>query len=279
VPNYSDGLAGTPHTVTQVLLGIFCRNKDRYDRVVQRLALEGGVEEALRIHRVNITVRFVIGENSTELWDEHQKYGDILVLNIQENMDEGKTFDWFHAATRQNDLSPPPDLIAKMDTDVLLFVPEFAKDVASLPKHDLVYWGRKNDWETCWGWKWPWCPPKTCTDFAGVHCEDSPKGRLCEECWIYMSGGMYMLSFRMARLLDDCEACKAWRKYTEDMAMGHSLNATLREHNLVEHAKLFHRENGDLFLHNDQLKGQNALLIVHEYFKFGTIPKNLSVIK
>uniref|UniRef100_A0A0G4HB26 Hexosyltransferase n=1 Tax=Chromera velia CCMP2878 TaxID=1169474 RepID=A0A0G4HB26_9ALVE len=271
----------------QVLLGVFCRIQDKFMRYAQRMLFRQKHDEILEKYNVNVTWKFVVGQNYTKGTDElevfHRErkvWGDIVFLPTKENMNEGKSFDWLNEVVTLTDLQPHPDFVFKMDTDVLVMWDAWALDMSSMPVGQLVYYGRMNDWEICHGGSAPSCPPPGCRDFTGTACSETAEGRKCEQCWIYMSGGFYMLSYPLIQMLHRCSSCNEWYLWEEDLAIAHALNATLREHLSADKIRVFHRPNGGVFLHNDNLRGEKAFPIFYDFaFKNLSHSNELSHIK
>eukprot|EP01083_Nonionella_stella_P009844 28176_1 len=71
---------------------------------------------------------FVIGRPSAAyqltVQQEIEQYEDIIVLDIKENMNEGKTFDFFKHVTNDPDLSRY-EYVGKFDDDLFIVVPNF----------------------------------------------------------------------------------------------------------------------------------------------------------
>lgn len=118
-----------------------------------------------------------------------------------ENMNHGKTFEWFSYAA---ETFPSSDWILKMDTDVAvdwMAVAKWLQDVT----HSLRYIGLVNDFERCGSY--PTCPPAGCSNLTG-------------SCWVYMSGGFYGLSTELAKRVVACRYYKSHRVGDEDLQLG-----------------------------------------------------------
>jgi hypothetical protein len=113
-----------------------------------------------------------------------QDESDVLMLNIQENMNHGKTPSWFYYASTI--VEKGIDYVAKLDLDTLVSIPQLlsfiqeelrprptATDIQAPPR---VYGGILMDFEACGGKYWP------------TRCFPA-KGK------IYMSGQFYFLSY------------------------------------------------------------------------------------
>ncbi|KAJ3037823.1 hypothetical protein HDV00_001324 [Rhizophlyctis rosea] len=106
----------------------------------------------LRATPSGIDVKFVLGRihNSTlarTVAGEQEQYGDIMILDCEENMDEGKTFEFFHTvAHKYHNSNPPPSAatshytyVMKADDDTYINLPSLQSRFSTLPKHHLYY--------------------------------------------------------------------------------------------------------------------------------------------
>jgi len=112
---------------------------------------------------------------------ENETYGDVIQGNFSENMNQGKSFEWFRLAVG---LSSSYNFILKMDADIAMDWKALCNALASDREESYAYFGRSNGPAHCGGHSW--CPPRNCTGFDG------------RECWAYMSGGLYGLSVPLA---------------------------------------------------------------------------------
>ncbi|CAG8631342.1 7025_t:CDS:2, partial [Acaulospora morrowiae] len=112
--------------------------RDMYKHSNAALARYLGVQES------PITVKFILGIPKDKRVDgineESKKYGDIVLLNITENMEEGKTitfFDWFaeNASILRKD-----DYMLKADDDSFIHLIHYYRDIQDLPRK-LTYYG------------------------------------------------------------------------------------------------------------------------------------------
>jgi hypothetical protein len=134
----------------RVLMGIFCRNiVDKEYQEMFRLLFDlnplvcslGKYEQDLLQGTESccqLIYTFVIGGNEdtldgpTELLDDHipillEKGDDYVVLNIQENMNSGKSQTWFYFASTIMDNKPKLnfDYVGKMDTDSMPYLDKY----------------------------------------------------------------------------------------------------------------------------------------------------------
>ncbi|TPX35289.1 hypothetical protein SmJEL517_g02353 [Synchytrium microbalum] len=115
-------------------------------------------------HRTSrIDAIFVIGKPKNDVMGayvalENQLYSDILVLNITENMNEGKTYEYFAAVGR--DFEDDEYLyVAKADDDSFILLPrlEYRLDVEGADKRTGAYFGHQWDFYMsgwCYGLSW-----------------------------------------------------------------------------------------------------------------------------
>eukprot|EP00123_Amoebidium_parasiticum_P006776 comp17648_c0_seq1/m.17418 comp17648_c0_seq1/g.17418 ORF comp17648_c0_seq1/g.17418 comp17648_c0_seq1/m.17418 type:complete len:562 (-) comp17648_c0_seq1:666-2351(-) len=93
---------------------------------------------------------FVVGlpaneEEAKLIAEENSTYGDLVVLNIPENMNNGKSLAWWQHAARA---FPHATHVAKGDMDTFIWAGDFVKELASLPSWQL-YYGRSNTFSIC----------------------------------------------------------------------------------------------------------------------------------
>ena len=153
---------------------------------------------------------------------------DMTYLNLQENMEDGKTPSWFHYA---NTLVQEYhiDYIAKVDSDTILFPDQFLEFVKTTlpPRGRRIYGGIPYDVLTCGGYRRQYCP-----DMVGK---------------TYMSGELYFLSADLSRFITSPQLNRtAVRIPKEDMCTGnfvHSHPQPLLEAVVSRHQALW--EHGD----------------------------------
>ncbi|CAG8731237.1 15079_t:CDS:2, partial [Dentiscutata heterogama] len=94
----------------------------------------------LGVKKSPISIRFISGlprdEYKDKLEEESKIYGDIVILNITENMDKGKTFEYFKwfAKNRKD------NYMAKLDDDAFFHLIHFYRDLQDIPR-ERVYYG------------------------------------------------------------------------------------------------------------------------------------------
>lgn len=163
-----------------VFIGIFCRREDFATRVLIR-------ETMMQLVPQGVTVRFVICHPATQevdplLWAELRQTDDIHLLDGEENMNGGKSYQYF---TTIRGTYPGYGFYAKADTDSYLLLPALATALGQVPPNIRFYGGRCN----------------------GV-----------EQGIAYMSGSFYILSAQLVAMLEDCgRACVELSDGTEDM--------------------------------------------------------------
>lgn len=178
--------------------------------------------------QVNLQLRFVKGKGKT-LFEKN----DIVNLDINENLNEGKTYYWFEQAVNElknKSYIHPKSGIVKMDIDTVVNWTKFIDTWFSqlLPNY---YFGRVNTHEWCGGYAH--CPPAHCKTFKN-------------KCWIYMSGGWYALGLGLAsQLVLDCKYSKENAIGYEDLMVGQWIL------NCNANASVQHVDNGNFFCHGD----------------------------
>lgn len=188
---------------------------------------------------VNLIFKFVQGKS-----EKKHRGTDVVVLNISENINDGKTYHWFEYGIRflsEFALNHKLNGIVKMDIDCAVDWNKFLNVFFPL-LNENYYIGRVNDIKFCGE---SHCPPQGCNRFN-------------DNCWIYMSGGWYGLSFNVARsLILNCEFTKQNIVGYEDLMVGKWLQKCFQNVNILN------VNNGDFFCHdntvtNDIIKNFNS---------------------
>ncbi|CAG8796637.1 23855_t:CDS:2, partial [Racocetra persica] len=82
---------------------------------------------------------FILGlptdENKDKLEKESKMYGDIVILNITENMNDGKTFEYFSWFAKHR----KDNYMLKMDDDTFLHLIHYYRDLQDLPRERAYY--------------------------------------------------------------------------------------------------------------------------------------------
>jgi hypothetical protein len=185
---------------------------------------------------LNLTFFFVQGKSKNVI-----KHSNVVVLDIHENLNEGKIFHWFRfAALYLQKHAPyhPLNGIVKMDTDVAVDWNKFAFSILPTLTPDY-YVGRMNNHYGCGTFSH--CPPVDCVDFV-------------DHCWIYMSGGWYALSLDMAlQIVLKCPYAEKNQHGYEDVQTGTWVK------NCISNPVVFHVENGVFFCHSSSITEHNIL--------------------
>ncbi|CAG8583822.1 17331_t:CDS:2 [Acaulospora morrowiae] len=99
----------------------------------------GALARYLGVNESPVTIKFFTGhpkgKYKAKLEQESKKHGDIVILNIKENMNGGKTlkfFDWF--AENRND-----DYMLKVDDDSFVHLIHYYRDIQDLPRERAYY--------------------------------------------------------------------------------------------------------------------------------------------
>jgi len=125
------------------LIGIFSTAPSAARRAVIRSTYLQHVPPALRFTFV-VCAQDRMGRDSRgALQAEHAKFRDITTLNCTENMNEGKTYDWFRYFG-SSDLALQPRFVAKADEDTFVHPANLLAFLQALPRaseHE-VYFGR-----------------------------------------------------------------------------------------------------------------------------------------
>ena len=95
-----------------------------------------------------VAIRFVLGLPPKQdlgvlqfLHWEQERFQDLQILNMHENMNDGKTYEYFVELARwyptQDPLERPWDFAMKADDDTLLILPNLLERMRKLPRNDL----------------------------------------------------------------------------------------------------------------------------------------------
>ncbi|KAL7413831.1 hypothetical protein BDY24DRAFT_388302 [Mrakia frigida] len=110
----------------------------RKDGVPERLIREGVVQ-----------LKFVLGksrsgseEEESRLDEEEKEYGDLIRLGVEENMDDGKTYEFLKELVKRGEEGEgKPQFVLKTDQDTLLHLPNILESLLPLKCSNGVYWG------------------------------------------------------------------------------------------------------------------------------------------
>jgi Galactosyltransferase len=122
-----------------ILVGVFSIARRFHRRSLIRITY-------LKFKPAQVTFKFVIGKPKKAaefalVRLENEMYKDMLILDMEENQNDGKTFEYFSSIVRG---SSKFDFIMKADEDVYLNFPQLLFQFHTLPKQKL-YWGREID--------------------------------------------------------------------------------------------------------------------------------------
>ena len=130
------------HLISKSFVGIFTT----YDKIQRRRYIRECYNSKLDL---NVDLRFIIGkakdsEEEIKLQDEQIEFGDLVILDIDENMNNGKTFEFFRFASQLKGY----DFISKADDDVYIHLTNFMQRLDDIKmglgyKFKGVYFGRK----------------------------------------------------------------------------------------------------------------------------------------
>ncbi|KQK04711.1 uncharacterized protein LOC100838773 [Brachypodium distachyon] len=174
----------------RVLLGVLTLPSSYERRALLRLAYKLQPPPT----GATVDVRFVFcnvakEEDAVLVAMEIIAYDDILVLNCTENMNDGKTYDFFSAVPKLfADQVPSYDYVGKVDDDIYYRVSPLADALRSKARRDAYY-----------GFEWP-CEPET---------------RPGDER--FMVGWGYFVSWDVAAWISETEELRGAAKGAEDM--------------------------------------------------------------
>lgn len=127
--------ASAPATFS-ILMGVFSTASRIERRNIIRLAY--GVQST---EVAQITIRFIVGkpkdmQERLQLGLEAMQYNDIIVLDIEENMNKGKTWSFYATVAA---LGVRFDYVMKVDDDSYVRIDNLAASLATEPRTDLYY--------------------------------------------------------------------------------------------------------------------------------------------
>lgn len=127
----------------RIILGFFstAREKDKIWRQVHR---ETHFQYSNVCPHCPILSRFILGQPATQderiaLERENQTYGDLILLPIPENMNEGKTYHWWKYAAEHFSTAK---YVAKADTDSYVWMHALEQDLERFNGRQSIYYGR-----------------------------------------------------------------------------------------------------------------------------------------
>lgn len=153
-----------------------------------------------------------------------------VVLNIQENMNFGKTYQFFHYAASHY---PWATHIGKMDLDTFPFLHRLTwslyRHMDSGCEHFV---GAAMDFTRC-GKNRAWCPPKECGSPVGGNFLEFNTTIDQTKCWSYMQGGLYLMSMPLATNVSAAHSAWKWHQVGfEDLVTGKMVTYYGRKHSL-----------------------------------------------
>mmetsp|Transcript_46772 Transcript_46772/g.102142 ORF Transcript_46772/g.102142 Transcript_46772/m.102142 type:complete len:318 (+) Transcript_46772:60-1013(+) len=215
------GFDATPWRQAQLILGSFSVPAAKIYRQVIRTTWMHEPEVCQLVHGqqpgCSVYTAFIIGGKGHDAQDFET---DVLLLNISENMNKGKTWEYFHHAVRAY---PWATHIGKIDDDCYPFIRPLVTSFRDQRNHHLAYMGAP--WSCKGGGG---CPPYGCgypvdNDFTKY----SPHwwaywlwGR-SDECWSFMQGGFYAMSSELvAKISGEGEYWDLNKVGPEDLVTG-----------------------------------------------------------
>eukprot|EP00929_Paragymnodinium_shiwhaense_P021547 TRINITY_DN14018_c0_g1_i1.p1 TRINITY_DN14018_c0_g1~~TRINITY_DN14018_c0_g1_i1.p1 ORF type:complete len:327 (+),score=0.97 TRINITY_DN14018_c0_g1_i1:334-1314(+) len=253
-PHSADFMARLPSDLS-VVFGVLCMASDSAVRAVIRntwmnnagvCALLSPASPECRVH-----AGFFLGTGKGEAKDDaHQ---DILVLNMPENMNEGKTYQYLHEASRKFDWATH---FVKLDTDTYPFLHVLLPRISAAagPAREKgcdIYLGQLCNEiglrRAMEGKPKNVLPPPACGlpiygdllryEVPGGNAWDPEHNRTTyRKCFTYMRGGLYVISRRIA--LEATEDGGVWalnKEGAEDAVTGYNLVNYARNHDRCLH--------------------------------------------
>ncbi|KAL6647331.1 hypothetical protein ACP70R_014768 [Stipagrostis hirtigluma subsp. patula] len=206
-PSSSDP-AAKPAVDLRVLLGVLTRAEMYERRALLRLAYSLQPPPS----RAVVDVRFVVCRLDTEedavlVALEAIAHGDVVVLNCTENMDGGKTYEYFSAVPRLF-AGDPYDYVGKADDDTYYRLAALADALRGKPRRDVYH-----------GFLTP--------------CHQNRE-------WEYMSGMGYVVSWDVAAWISAAEEPRRDQHGPEDLVFGRWLRRGGRgKHKYTEEPRMY----------------------------------------
>ncbi|KAJ3218838.1 hypothetical protein HK099_004914, partial [Clydaea vesicula] len=191
----------------------------------------------LNLEAPKVMYKFVLGKPATNkqqllLKFEQEKFNDLFILDIEENMDNGKTFNYFK--TLYNAYHPHQfKFVMKADDDTFLHFPNLEKKFLSLPEYD-VYFGRKVEhingngggFIAGMGYALSW----NLVEFIATKVENNPKQEIIGQedflvtTWLNNGKIYYKMISEVNEFYDSPESKKGWSKnYSPGTMLIHQL--------------------------------------------------------
>jgi len=122
-----------------LFIGVFTVPRNVELRAAIRNSFKRWPNETLR----HVSVYFVFGqpwtsEEARQIDEEKLQFGDILMTPSRENMNKGKTFEFFAVAS---ELHPPHVHYLKSDDDTFIVLPNLMAKFSTFSRRDAVYYG------------------------------------------------------------------------------------------------------------------------------------------
>mmetsp|Transcript_59452 Transcript_59452/g.159208 ORF Transcript_59452/g.159208 Transcript_59452/m.159208 type:complete len:349 (-) Transcript_59452:88-1134(-) len=222
----------------KIVLGVFASETDpRYSEVVSLVRQTWFSQRGVCPLRLGMTqectvyVAFVLGTALSGYQPDREP--DVLVLDVAENMNKGKTFAFFEAVSR---LYPWATHVGKMDTDTFPYLHRLSESLhahaksSKCPNHFV---GDPMNHARC-GY-WDWCPPASCSLPVGEDFLKFDRSRADgPHCWSYMQGGMYVVSSGLLRsvAVRGHTIWDNWQTGVEDVVTGRVIGLYAKIHEL-----------------------------------------------
>jgi Galactosyltransferase len=213
-------------TAAKVMIGVLMM--DTSASILSRKALR------VALASDDVDLRFVICQPRRETMLE----GDVVRLDMPENMNYGKTQGWFSYALEN--MGENISAVFKMDTDSIFCLADLKQALLDAPS--FSFFGLPSHHVKCGTSKS--CPPKHCV--AELEFKN--------DCWYYMQGGLYGLSAKLLRQLPTSERFRRpqTERLHEDMATGMWVNETAVR-GRVRPVRLPFKHNKELIRHDPHI--------------------------
>ncbi|KZT59381.1 glycosyltransferase family 31 protein [Calocera cornea HHB12733] len=145
-PPQSHGCEDNSSFGPMLFVGVFSIAKEQHQRAVIR-----ALQTLPSPPSERVVIKFILGQSPDEKLQklaeaEAGVYGDMVFLDIAENMNEGKTYAYFKWVSGLPE-GERPRFTLKADSDTFLVLPSVLHTLSHLSCDQLIYWG--TSWGSC----------------------------------------------------------------------------------------------------------------------------------
>jgi galactoside 2-L-fucosyltransferase 1/2 len=207
----ASGSAPASTLVPTIIVGVFADARQfSQDRGIRDSFRSSISVSASQFQTFNLKHFFYVGRD-VDVQAENTEFRDIIQGVFPENINDGKTFEWFKAAAHMDG-----DWVIKMDQDTVV---KWSRLALVASKTGPLYFGTR-----VLRWNEDLSVSPVNGHAPSNQCHDFSKG-----CWFYMSGGFYGVSMDVARAISSCGFARENKRGYEDALMGFWMGACIPE--------------------------------------------------